>query len=151
MAVYWRKKYVSTWSYSKNYGNKECPCMTVSILIQWSRKATRSHLALDYVSNPGSLTFMKPWQTWAKFRASLGRILLSCGTCVKLSGFGWVPPWVSHPNNPRFQSKIKGVKSKRKRLRTEVVGGGSGKATECCLPFSEWIWSLCHLILQFNL
>lgn len=27
-------------------------------------------------------------KTWAKFRARLGRILLSCGTRVQLSGFG---------------------------------------------------------------
>lgn len=47
-------------------------------------------------------------KTWAKFRARLRRILLSCGTCVKLSGFGWVSPWASHSNNPKFQSKIKG-------------------------------------------
>lgn len=29
------------------------------MLVQLSLKVPRSHLALDYVSNPGSLTFMK--------------------------------------------------------------------------------------------
>lgn len=40
-------------------GNKGCPCLTDSMLVQLSLKVPRSHLALDYVSNPGSLTFMK--------------------------------------------------------------------------------------------
>lgn len=33
--------------------------LTDSILTQLSLRVARSHLALDYVSNPGSLTFMK--------------------------------------------------------------------------------------------
>ena len=55
---------------------------------------------------------------WAKFRARLGRILLSCGTCVKLSGFGYLSPWVSHSNKPKFQSKIKRQKKTKKPNRT---------------------------------
>ena len=53
-------------------------------------------------------------KTWAKFRARLDRILLSCGTCVKLSGFGYLSPWVSHSNKPKFQSKIKRQKKTKK-------------------------------------
>ena len=53
-------------------------------------------------------------KTWAKFRARLGRILLSCGTCVKLSGFGYVSPWVSYSNKPKFQSKIKTQRETKK-------------------------------------
>ena len=53
------QKCVYTWNYSQRYENKGCPCLTDSIPLQDSLKVTRSHLAWDYVSTPGSMTFMK--------------------------------------------------------------------------------------------
>lgn len=57
MEVYWENVY--THEISQRYENKGCPCLTDSILLQDSLKVARSHLVWDYVSNPGSLTFMK--------------------------------------------------------------------------------------------
>lgn len=82
-------------------------------------KVTRSHLALGYVSNSGSLTFMKPLATQAKFRARLGRTLLSCGSRVKLGGFGYISPEVSHSNSPEFQRKIKGWRETERKNKTK--------------------------------
>lgn len=61
-------------------------------------------------------------KTWAKFQARLRRILLSWGTCVKPSGFGWVSPWASHSNNPKFQSKIKGWRETNKPHNNDKAG-----------------------------
>ena len=57
MEVYWKNVY--THEISQRYENKGCPCLTDSILLQDSLKVARSHLVWDYVSNPGSLAFMK--------------------------------------------------------------------------------------------
>jgi len=58
---------------------------------------------------------------WAKFRARLSRILLSCGTCVKL-GLWRVSPWASHSNNPKFQSKSKGWRETNKPHNNDKTG-----------------------------
>lgn len=60
-------------------------------------------------------------------------MLLSCGTCVILGGvgFGSVSPGVSHPNNQKFQSKVRWCKEtkknklKRQQQRGQMAGLGT--------------------------
>lgn len=97
-------------------------------------------------------------KTWAKFQARLGRILLSCGTYVKLSGFGEVSPWVSHSNKPKFQCKIKGQReTKKQKNPTKHTKNGLPKNLMASIMFQThfilWILQLnlyCLLAIHFS-